>query len=492
MGGTTALGGGSQTVNLTPKAGGGVTATLTAGTAGATSVPLEVSVSSGTLIDWDLDKSEDGGATWSTVEAGITTTTKTASNLNPATSVQFRGTARVEVEAVGTVTVTTAESSPIPLTQWTQIEGGQQFGGAYTGGEQWWWNEQTDGTFYATLYNQEADPIIAAQAIIEGAGDVAPMVGWGIKSGDHWDTDATSYQPPAGGSVASPKIVASAELPLTYPIAVNGFSVYQEVRAPGTIVPATSLSGNSFPETSIVSSDNFLKGNHLGEDSESGFPGLGPVASRVYLKKSGDPLYVFAVVGDSTTVPVRPLSAANQLGREGYHFRANQKFRSTGKRVRIYSYGQGAAGWVDIQARARAILPHVSAGKASRMAVQVWTWNSAHTTAEQAEYAWQEYLALEAEILAAGIGCSPLILNPYTNRNDPGQIAAFNVIKAYAQAHPFGIVLDEIMGGTSWPDLPASESEDDVHQNADGAIRTGPLAADVFLSVAAIDYPELA
>ena len=110
MGGTTALGGGSQTVNLTPKAGGGVTATLTAGTAGATSVPLEVSVSSGTLIDWDLDKSEDGGATWSTVEAGITTTTKTASNLNPATSVQFRGTARVEVEAVGTVTVTTEEA----------------------------------------------------------------------------------------------------------------------------------------------------------------------------------------------------------------------------------------------------------------------------------------------------------------------------------------------------------------------------------------------
>jgi hypothetical protein len=108
--------------------GAGVTATLTAGTAGATSVPLEISVSSGTLLDWDLDKSEDGGATWSTVEAGITTTTKTASGLTPSTpetpsNYRFRGTARVEVEAVGTVTVTTAESSPIPLTQWTQIEG---------------------------------------------------------------------------------------------------------------------------------------------------------------------------------------------------------------------------------------------------------------------------------------------------------------------------------------------------------------------------------
>ena len=389
------------------------------------------------------------------------------------------------------VGVATEELPPIPLTSWAQIEGGMQFGGAFVGGSQWWWDVPVDGTFYANFVNQETENVIAAQAIIEGAGDVGAMTGWGIQSGGTWDTDSADYQPPAGGSVASPKVVESAELALTFPITPGSTAQYQELRAPATIVPATSLSGNGFPTTSVVSSENFLEGAYLGSNPGGGFPGLGPMASRIYLRKAGDPLYVFGVIGDSTTVPVQPLDSVTPLSREGYHFRANQALRSAGKRVRVYSYGQGAAGWSDILARGRALLPHLS-GKISRLATLVWTWNTAWLTIEQAQLAWAEYLVWEAEVEASGIGSSPMILNPYTNRNATGQPEAFAYLKAQVQAHPRGIVLDEIMGGSDWPNLPASESEDNVHQNGVGAVRTGPLAATEFLRVASIDYPELA
>lgn len=472
--------------------GSGASASLTLGTPGATSVVATVATVGGTLIDWDLEQQKSGGA-WETVATGITASSQTAADLDSASDYQFRADVRASVSATATAACRTAETPPIPLVPWTQVEGGMQFGGAFEGGAVWWWNDPAqDGTFFATIANQESDPIVAAQVIVEGAGaSVAPMVGWGIWSGGAWDTDATEYQPAPGGSVASPKIAESAELALTNPIAGGGSVLFQEVRAPGTIVPATSLSGNGFPSSGIVAGEHFLIGNHLGANPDGGFPGLGPMASRVYFKKSGAPLYVFGTNGDSTTVPVQPLASATPQSREGYHFRANQALRAAGKRVRIYSYGQGAAGWSDILARGRAILPHVRL-KLSRLATQVFTWNSAWLTVEQAEAAWLEYLAFEAEVISAGIGSSPMILNPYTTRNDPGQIAAFGYLKAQVQAHPYGIVLDEIMGGAAWPDLPASESEDNVHQNGVGAVRTGPLAADVFLSVAAADYPELA
>lgn len=461
----------------------------------ASAAMATLSVPSGSsLVSWVPQYRVSGEEDWESA-ATETDTVATITGLDPETEYEFQGIAVVTTTSTTTnvVAVATAEKPPVPLVQWAQVEGGMQFGGAFEGGAIWWWNDPAqDGTFFATITNQESDPIVAAQVIVEGAGaSVAPMVGWGIQSGGAWDTDATEYQPAPGGSVASPKIAESAELALTNPIAGGGSVLFQEVRAPGTIVPATSLSGSCFPSSGIVAGENFLIGNHLGANPDGGFPGLGPMASRVYFKKSGAPLYVFGTNGDSTTVPVQPLDSATPLSREGYHFRANQALRAAGKRVRIYSYGQGAAGWSDILARGRAILPHVRL-KLSRLATQVFTWNSAWLTVEQAEAAWLEYLVFEAEVISAGIGSSPMILNPYTTRNDPGQIAAFGYLKAQVQAHPYGIVLDEIMGGAAWPDLPASESEDNVHQNGVGAVRTGPLAADVFLSVAAADYPELA
>ena len=479
-------------------AGGGIapgaSASLTRGTPGATSVPLTLALSAGaTLVSWSVQRRKDGGV-WTTIATGLTDLEYMATGLDSSSDYDFQGIdilATTSTES-NVVAVATAEAPSIPLVPWTQIEGGMQYGGAFVGGSQWWWDDAVDGTFYAIVTNQEADSIVAAQAVAEGAGSaVASIAGWGIQSGGAWDTDATDYTPPAGGSVASPTFAEVAELALTNPIASGAQALYQEVREPGAIVPATSLSGNGFPTTGVVSAENFLEGAYLGSDPGGGFPGLGPMASRLYLKKSGPPLYVFGVIGDSTTVPVQPLDSATPLSREGYHFRANEALRAAGKRVRIYSYGQGAAGWSDILARGRAILPHV-AGKISRLAVLVWTWNSAHLSVEQAEAAWLEYLAFEAEVIAAGIGCSPLILNPYTTRNTTGQADAFAYLKAQALAHAYGIVLDEIMGGTDWPNLPASESQDNVHQNGVGGVRTGPLAANAFLSVAAADYLELA
>lgn len=460
----------------------------------ASAAMATLSVPSGSsLVSWVPQYRVSGEEDWESA-ATETDTVATITGLYPETEYEFQGIDVVTETTTtsGVVSVATAELPAIPLVPWTQVEGGMQFGGAFAGGGQWWWDDAVDGTFYADFTNQEADSIIAAKAIIEGAGaSVGPMTGWGIQYAGSWDVDGADYQPPAGGSVASPNIVESAELALTTPIPGGGSAQYQEIRAPSTIVPATSLSGHSFPSTSVVSAENFLEGAYLGSNPGGGFPGLGPMASRIYLKKSGDPLYVFGVIGDSTTVPVQPLDSATQLSREGYHFRANQALRTAGRRIRVYSYGQGSAGWADILARGRAILPHV-AGKISHLVVQVWTWNTGWSTEEQADAAWLEYLDFEAEVLEAGIGCSPMILHPYTTRNDPGQVLAFGVLKGRAMAHPYGIVLDEIMGDSDWPNLPSAESQDNVHQNGVGASRVGPLVAPVFLSVAAATYPELA
>lgn len=474
--------------------GSGVSATLTAGVAGATSVPLTLAVQGGVLEDWDLEQSDDGGETWDSVANGITGATKTAPDLAAETAYQFRATVRVQSSATATVAATTAVLPPIALSQWAQVEGGQQFGGELQGGGVWFWNDPAkNGTFEAWIKNPESDSVTAIETLVDGAAEsYAPLVGWGVMSSGVWDLDEAIYQPGTGGSVASPKIVPTASIELSNPVAANGYFLFQEEFASGVVVPASSLSTASFPATGLVNGEKFLMGSSLGTGiGDAGILGIGPMASRVYLRRSGSPHYNFAIFGDSTTVPVRPLSATDQLSREGANFRANETLRSSGKRVRIYSYGQGAAEWSGTLARIRANLPFLG-GKISRIAVQVWTWNSPWNTTEQAEAAWAEYLAVEAEAIALGFGCSPLILHPYTTRNGDGQPEAFSVIKAHAQAHPYGIVLDEIMGGESWPNLPTEESEDNVHQNGVGAVRTGPLIAPLYLAVAALDYPELA
>lgn len=450
----------------------------------------------GTLDSWDLEYKLATDTEWTSYATGITAETQTVADLDAATSYDFRALGHVSMETeYATTSATTADEpppSPIPLTLWSQIEGGQQFGNQITGGGITGWNNSGDLTTQADPRNDEAENIVAAQGIFEmaTASMHGPWRGFAIRAQNVWSIDSTEIPGQSGGSIASPKIVLTPELPLAQPWLPGQRALYQQCNGAGPLCPGTALSNNGFPQSGLITSVRSDMGNILGT------PGTvanlySPWASRIYVKRAANEHYVFAIFGDSTTVPVRPTAAPNSLAREGWHFRANIALRTAGKKVRAYSYGQGAANWPSILSRARANLPHL-AGKVSRALVLFWTWNSAWSNSGQVDTAWAEYLALEAEFEAAGIACSPMILNPYTTRTGVGQPEAFASSRAYVVAHARGIVLDDIMGDSSWPNLPTLESQDNVHQNDVGAVRTGPLAATRLLAVAVADHPELA
>lgn len=376
------------------------------------------------------------------------------------------------------------------LSLWHQIDGGQDFGASITGGGVWFWPNPVVGTFQSVVLNIENTAFDAAQAIVESTSATpASLTGWALNYAG-WNTDTATYTP-GTGSYESPAAVLSDVLTLATPFAAGGSAYLQARHSTGIVTAGKTFAQGSWPESGQVTGDAFQEGDHLG-GSVSGV-NIGPLWTRLFLRRavSADPYYNFMVFGDSTTAQVRPIAATNNTAKEGiWHF-ANANLRTNGKRVRIYSGGQGGATWAQIVSRTRAALPWLT-GKVSEIVVQVWTWNSGWLNAGQGETAWEEYLALEADVLAAGFGCAPLILNPYTTHNASGQVDAFNVLKGYAEAHPRGIVLDEIMGSTSWPNLVPAESEDNIHSNRDGGFRAGPLAAPIFLARAAEYYPELA
>jgi hypothetical protein len=378
----------------------------------------------------------------------------------------------------------------VPLSLWHQIDGGQDFGAAINGGSDWFWPNPLPGTFNAVLLNIENSTFDAAQAITESVtSGASSLTGWGINVQSAWNLDTATISPGNGtedspGSALSPVKVLSATLN------PGAYFTYQQRQSTGLVPGGKCFSAGTWPESGQVAGQAFQEGDRLGL-SVSGI-GIGPLSTRLFLRRTGtDEFYNFMVFGDSTTAQVRPLAASNNTAKEGiWHF-ANANLRTAGKRVRIYSGGQGGASWTRIKGRVRAALPWM-AGKVSEVVVQVWTWNTAWSSAGQADTAWAEYLVLEAEVEAAGFRCSPLILNPYTTRSSAGEIAGFAAMKAYAVAHPRGIVLDTIMGSTSWPNLPGSESEDNIHSNRDGGFRAGPLAATIFLAKAVETHPELA
>lgn len=383
-----------------------------------------------------------------------------------------------------------ADGTTVPLTLWHQIDGGQDFGASINGGSDWFWPNPLPGTFQAVMLNIESSTFDAAQAIMEGvASGQSSLTGWGLNVQSAWNLDTTTTDP-GPGSFDSPSAALSPVLSLSADLEPGAYFTFQQRCSPGVVPGGKAFSSGIWPESGQVAGQAFEEGDHLG-GSVAGI-GIGPLSTRLFLRRAtgSDEYYNFCVFGDSTTAQVRPLAATNNTAKEGiWHF-ANSYLRTNSKRVRIYSGGQGGASWSQIQARVRAALPWL-AGKISEVVIQVWTWNSAWLDAGQAEAAWAEYLVLEAEVIAAGFACAPLILNPYTTRNAPGQITAFGVLKAYAEAHARGIVLDEIMGAASWPDLVPSESEDNIHSNRDGGFRAGPLAAPLFLARAAEYYPEL-
>jgi len=377
------------------------------------------------------------------------------------------------------------------LSLWHQIEGGQDLGASINGGSDWFWPNPVPATFEAVLLNIENTSFDAAQAFVEGvASGASTLTGWGLNVQSAWNLDTTTTSPGNGGTVDSPAAALSAVLPLSAPLNPGAYFTLQQRRSTGNVAGGKCFASGVWPESGQVAGQAFQEGDRLGL-SVSGI-GIGPLTSRVFLRRTGsDPFYNFIVFGDSTTASVRPLAASNNTAKEGiWHF-ANANLRTNSKRVRIYSGGQGGASWTQIKARVRAALPWL-AGKVAHVVVQVWTWNSAWGNAIDAEAAWAEYLVLEAEVIAAGFACSPLILNPYTTRNSTGEIAGFAALKAATVAHPRGIVLDTIMGSTSWPNLVGSESEDNIHSNRDGGFRAGPLAAPIFLTRAVEYYPALA
>ena len=385
----------------------------------------------------------------------------------------------------------TDEGTVVPLSLWHQIDGGQDFGAAINGGSDWFWPNPLPATFQAVLLNIETATFDAAQAITESVtSGASSLTGWGINVQSAWNLDTATISPGNGtedspGSALSPVKVFSATL------APGAYFTYQQRQSTGLVPGGKCFSAGIWPESGQVAGQEFQEGDRLGLSVTSGIT-IGPLSTRLFLRRTGtDQFYNFMIFGDSTTAQVRPLAATNNTAKEGiWHF-ANANLRTNSKRVRIYSGGQGGASWDRIKGRVRAALPWM-AGKVSEVVVQVWTWNSAWASAGQADTAWAEYLVLEAEVEAAGFRCSPLILNPYTTRSSAGEIAGFNAMKAYAVAHPRGIVLDTIMGSTSWPDLVPAESEDNIHSNRDGGFRAGPLAATIFLAKAVETHPELA
>lgn len=379
----------------------------------------------------------------------------------------------------------------VPLSLWHQIEGGQDLGASINGGADWFWPNPVPATFEAVLLNIEDTAFDAAQAFVEGVTTgTSTLTGWGLNVQSAWNLDTSTTNQGNGGSMDSPAAALSAVLPLSAPLNPGAYFTLQQRRSTGNVAGGKCFSSGVWPESGQVAGQAFQEGDRLGL-SVSGI-GIGPLSTRLFLRRTGaDQFYNFMVFGDSTTAQIRPLAASNNTAKEGiWHF-ANANLRTAGKRVRIYSGGQGGASWTQIKGRVRAALPWM-AGKVSEVVVQVWTWNTAWSSAGQADTAWAEYLVLEAEVEAAGFRCSPLILNPYTTRSSAGEIAGFAAMKAYAVAHPRGIVLDTIMGAGSWPNLPGSESEDNIHSNRDGGFRAGPLAATIFLAKAVETHPELA
>jgi len=447
---------------------------------------------SGSVATWGIEYRELPGGEWATYATGLTDATKTVNGLSAETSYEFRTTAQTLIQLIGATTATTDAQVGPPLVPWAQIDGGQDFGSVVDGGAVWFWNNSGPATFEAWFRNTETATVDALQIPVETVSDnPGTMLGYAVERNGVWQVDGTDVTPPSGGTWDSPKIAMSPVMVLNSPIATTQYTRLQQTLSAGLQTPGKNFGDQYHPETGTTGSAAFEVGDHLGTTIDPSGIAIGPFPTRLFMRLVDQSLYTMGMIGDSTVAMVQPVDSPTTNSKEGVWFWANADLRTNGKRVRAYSYGQGTAQWSTIKARVRANLATMQ-GKISRVCIQVWTWNSPWATVEQAEAAWAEYLELEQEVIAAGFGCSPLILHPYTTKTDAGQVAAFLALKDHALAHPYGIVLDNITGSTDWPNLPSSESEDNVHQNQTGSKRCAAAVAAALLSVAATDYPELA
>lgn len=351
------------------------------------------------------------------------------------------------------------------------ITGGQDFGGTINNdGSLWFWSGGGPGTFQCGISfidNGTVDDIqLQFTSIANGASDVT---GWSIWDGSSWNIDNTTYDI-ANGSYASPSVQLSNVLQLTNSVNSGGNFNFHVVQNNGILSPAKTFSQTSLPNE--ISYANFNPGTYLNSFPSNNID-IGPFMDRMFLKLSNTyPRVIMDIFGDSTIAEVMPIAAPNNTRKDGIWHKFNDYTITNDLPIRIYSRGQGAATWAEIQARVRANLSYMST-TTDIVGVQVWTWNSGWVNVEQANTAWAEWLVLKEEIELAGFKAVPVILHPYTTRNSAGQVDAFNTLKTLV-AENNGIDLSNITGSTSYPDLVPSESEDNIHMNQTGATRCGP------------------
>lgn len=356
------------------------------------------------------------------------------------------------------------------------ITGGQDFQSSINNdGSLWFWPGGGPGTMQTVLTNIEPDNVEGVSLLVESREATSGAVlGWSVQSGGTWAIDNTTYDPADGGSLASPTVLYTGELTLPTPVAQAGTFRMHVVQGDGLLSAGKTFTDGSWPSSVQAASANFNPGSYL-NSVPSAFVGIGPFqgAAILRLASSAVPRAIVWVFGDSTGAEVRPLAATDNQGKEGVWFRANEYARTNSIPIRIYSRAQGGATWSDIQARVRANIASL-AGKCNAIGVMVATWNTPIEGVAAANAAWAEYLVLEAEVLAAGFPCFPYILHPYTTRNTANQISGWNQLRDLVVAHG-GLDFSVISGAASYPDLPGAESEDNIHQNGTGSVRTGPL-----------------
>lgn len=378
-----------------------------------------------------------------------------------------------------------------PLLRLSQVTTSEDFQSTIDTSSSWFWTPPT-GTMQCVVVNPEPDAVESAELVLENREATSgAVVGWSVQSGGTWGIDNISRTPAPGGSLASPTISFTPPLTLPSAVAQNGSFRLHVAMGDGLLTAAKTFSEGYWPTTNRVNSANFNPGTIL-NSVPSNFIGIGVFQSRLIMRHGAgsSPKCIAAAMGDSTAGQVCSLAYTPNTTKEGVWMRGNDHAIAQGWRIRIYSYGQGGASWADIQARTRANLPTL-VGRVNMVMVMTATWNTPLEGAGAAAAAWAEYLALEAEIKAAGLIAVPYILHPYTTRNTANQIAGWTQMRNFVTSHPYGQDYSDITGSTSFPDLVPSESLDNIHMDPPGSTRCGPLIMARFRTLVQSFYPGL-
>jgi len=95
-------------------AGGGIapgaSSSLTLSSLSPTSVVATVAPVGGTLIDWDLERTTDGGVTWTVFQGSIVTAAATIA-IDPKTTYVFRAVVRIEAAATSATVSFTSQAA---------------------------------------------------------------------------------------------------------------------------------------------------------------------------------------------------------------------------------------------------------------------------------------------------------------------------------------------------------------------------------------------